>query len=231
MVKGYLRDTLRYLAAYYKQVWTSSHNYRMSTDSRKLEHWKNQTLRGADKFIHSAGRAENDWVAQWAIKEFMPQSVTELEAKIQWFKELPKFLKSDQKSYHEFCGSIIGFITQAILAKNQEFTSINPLPVPTVKPECAPGSKHDSGKRRFSLLPIEAVNEVVDVLEFGAQKYAVGNWKHVPEARQRYYDAALRHIFAWFNGEKLDPETGKHHLAHGICCLTFLLWMDLKGKL
>lgn len=96
---------------------------------------------------------------------------------------------------------------------------------------CEPGSKYDSGKRRFSLLPLEAVNEVIDVLEVGAQKYAVDNWKQVPEARTRYYDATIRHITAWFAGEKNDPETGKNHLAHGICCLMFLLWLDLKGKL
>lgn len=99
------------------------------------------------------------------------------------------------------------------------------------KEPCEPGSKYDSGKRRFSLIPLEAINEVTDVLEVGAQKYAVDNWKHVPEARTRYYDASIRHITAWFGGEQLDPETGKHHLAHGICCLMFLLWLDLKGKI
>lgn len=231
MAKGCLRNTLRHLSASYQQVWASSHNYRMSAADHKRHYWSVQTLLWAEKFIQVAKSAENDWVAQWAIKEFMSQSVTGLEDKIKWFRDLPKFLKSDQKSYHEFCGSIIGFITQAILAKNQQANPVVVEEQPAPKPECPAGSKYDVGKRRFSLLPLESVNEVVDVLEIGAQKYAVDNWKHVPEARQRYYDAALRHIFAWFNGEKLDPETGKHHLAHGICCLTFLLWMDLKGKL
>lgn len=135
MTKGYYRTALRDLSASYTQIWTASHNYRMSADARKLSYWLSQTLQGAQKFMGAAKMAENDWVAQWAIKEFMPQSVTELETKIQWFRDLPKFLKSDQKSYHEFCGSIIGFITQAILAKNQQSGPYVALEQPVPKPE------------------------------------------------------------------------------------------------
>lgn len=93
---------------------------------------------------------------------------------------------------------------------------------------CAPGTKADAGKRRYSLLPSGAVEEVVDVLTIGAVKYADDNWKKVPSPRTRYYDAALRHITAWFGGEKQDPETKKHHLAHAITCLMFLMWFDAQ---
>lgn len=92
------------------------------------------------------------------------------------------------------------------------------------------GEKHDSGKRRFSLLPLECIQDVIDVLEFGARKYQVDNWQKVPDAKTRYFDAALRHIFAWKQGEKLDQESGIHHLAHAMCCLLFLLWFDKQGN-
>lgn len=88
------------------------------------------------------------------------------------------------------------------------------------------GRKDDSAKRRYSLLPTGTVNSVVDVLEFGSKKYADNNWQKVPNAKTRYYDAALRHIDAWFNGEIKDSETGLPHLAHAICCLMFLMWFD-----
>lgn len=87
-------------------------------------------------------------------------------------------------------------------------------------------TKHDAGKWRFSLIPFDALKSVIDVLEFGAQKYAPDNWKTVPGARVRYFDAAIRHITAWRNGEKDDPESGHPHLAHAVCCLLFLLWLD-----
>lgn len=88
------------------------------------------------------------------------------------------------------------------------------------------GTKHDSDKVRYSLLPKGVLEKVLNVLEFGATKYAVENWKEVPNARTRYYDAAMRHIQAWYYGETKDPETGESHLAHAICCLMFLLWFD-----
>ena len=87
-------------------------------------------------------------------------------------------------------------------------------------------TKHDAGKWRFSLVPFNALRSVIAVLEFGAQKYAVDNWKTVPDARQRYFDASIRHVTAWFGGERNDNESGQHHLAHAICCLMFLIWFD-----
>ena len=88
------------------------------------------------------------------------------------------------------------------------------------------GNKLDQNKPRMSLLPKGALNAVIRVLEFGATKYQVDNWKHVPEAKTRYYDAMQRHIDAWWHGEQKDPETGEHHLAHAICCGMFLWWFD-----
>ena len=88
------------------------------------------------------------------------------------------------------------------------------------------GRKDDSAKRRYSLLPKGTVNSVVDVLEFGSKKYADNNWQKVPDAKTRYYDAAMRHLDAWFNGDLKDAETGLPHLAHAMCCLMFLMWFD-----
>lgn len=88
------------------------------------------------------------------------------------------------------------------------------------------GQKFDKNKPRMSLLPKGALNAVIRVLEFGANKYQVDNWKHVPDAKTRYYDAMQRHIDAWWYGEQKDPETGEHHLAHAICCGMFLWWFD-----
>ena len=59
--------------------------------------------------------------------------------------------------------------------------------------------KHDQSKPRASLLPKGAVNAAIRVLEFGAKKYALDNWKTVPDAKTRYYDAMQRHIDAWWN--------------------------------
>lgn len=90
------------------------------------------------------------------------------------------------------------------------------------------GVKADRGKWRFSLLPWGALKEVIHVLEFGANKYAENNWMQVDNHRQRYFDAAIRHLTAWYAGERLDAESGLHHLAHAGCCILFLLARDKK---
>jgi hypothetical protein len=90
------------------------------------------------------------------------------------------------------------------------------------------GKKHDSGKPRWSLLPWQQVEQVVDVLTFGAKKYEEYNWQRVPDPQDRYGSAAMRHISAWMSGEIFDPESGKHHLSHAVCCLLFLMWFDCQ---
>jgi hypothetical protein len=91
----------------------------------------------------------------------------------------------------------------------------------------ATGVKFDNDKPQWSLLPFKALKEVVDVLTYGAKKYAPDNWKKVPNAKQRYIDAGFRHFTAYAAGEKLDPETGKSHLAHALCCLLYLLAFEI----
>jgi len=93
------------------------------------------------------------------------------------------------------------------------------------------GRKDDGGKSEFSLLPWKAVQRVTKVLMYGAKKYAPDNWRHVPNARKRYFDAALRHIIAWHGGEINDPESGLPHLAHAACCVLFLLELETQDLL
>ena len=88
------------------------------------------------------------------------------------------------------------------------------------------GRKETQGKLRWSLLPWDAIEQIVRVLEAGAVKYSVDNWRSVANWRQLYFDAAHRHITAWWGGQRCDPESGLHHLAHAGCDLLFLLALD-----
>jgi hypothetical protein len=93
--------------------------------------------------------------------------------------------------------------------------------------EATKGRKFDGGKLEFGLLPPVALEAVVEVLTFGAQKYERDNWQHVDDAKRRYFDAVQRHMWAWKRGEILDPESGKPHLAHAMCGLMFLYEHDI----
>lgn len=89
------------------------------------------------------------------------------------------------------------------------------------------GRKDDQGKLQWWLLPISAVEAIIRVLMFGAKKYAPNNWQKIDNAEERYFDAALRHLMAWRQGEKYDPESGHAHLAHAGCCILFMLWFEI----
>lgn len=91
------------------------------------------------------------------------------------------------------------------------------------------GRKFDADKLDYTLVPWDGLEEVVKVLEFGARKYARDNWQHVEGGMQRYQAAAFRHLIAYNQGEKADPETGLSHLAHAGCCLLFLLSLEKRN--
>lgn len=86
------------------------------------------------------------------------------------------------------------------------------------------GMKDDSGKLRYDLLPPGPIRQLVEILTFGARKYAPNNWQKVDQ--QRYRDAMMRHYEAWREGEALDPDSGLHHLAHCMCNVMFMLWQE-----
>lgn len=90
------------------------------------------------------------------------------------------------------------------------------------------GQKFDKGKPRWSLLPFRELENVVEILTFGADKYELDGWKKV-KPTSRYVDAALRHFTSWISGEKKDPESGKSHLAHVACNILFLMWFENEG--
>lgn len=97
-------------------------------------------------------------------------------------------------------------------------------------PKVQPGRKDDVGKPRWDLMPPIAEETVIGVLTFGAKKYAPEDWRKVEGWRWRYYRAALGHIKSWWLGEWADGESGAPHLAHAICCLLFLLELEIERR-
>lgn len=90
------------------------------------------------------------------------------------------------------------------------------------------GVKFDAEKLQPTLLPVESLEKIVEVLQFGAKKYSRDNWKKVEGGYERYFDALLRHLYSAQKGETNDEESGLSHLAHAGCCLLFLLHFEDK---
>lgn len=98
--------------------------------------------------------------------------------------------------------------------------SLTYIPVDALLPSM--GKKFDEGKPEMWLLPKKALIKLAKVLSFGKEKYGAHNWRN-GIAFSRLLSAALRHIFAYLDGESTDPETGYSHLAHAAVNLLFLL--------
>jgi hypothetical protein len=102
-------------------------------------------------------------------------------------------------------------------------------------PDLAPpttqqGIKHDQAKLPWHLLPYDAIEQVVKVLNFGANKYEDRNWEQ-GIAYSRLFAASQRHLTSWFqNREDLDPESNLNHLAHAACCVLFALALELRDS-
>lgn len=89
--------------------------------------------------------------------------------------------------------------------------------------------KDDANKLRYNLLPSKELAQVVEVLDKGAKKYGVDNWKKCDDTT-RYIDALFRHLEAYRQGEMLDKEDNLHHLAHLVCNALFLLYFENNKK-
>ena len=79
-------------------------------------------------------------------------------------------------------------------------------------------------KTRAQFTPVTVLNEIHEGMTEGADKYGPYNWRDKPIEAGDYYDAALRHLNAWWDGEDIDPDspTGAHHVSKAITGLIVL---------
>jgi hypothetical protein len=90
-------------------------------------------------------------------------------------------------------------------------------------PDDNPKTALGEAKPKISSTPTIGIREMGKVFELGARKYGRYNWRLHNVSATVYYDAAWRHLSAWFDGENADPESGVSHLAHVMACMTILL--------
>jgi hypothetical protein len=92
------------------------------------------------------------------------------------------------------------------------------------------GRKFDGEKERYDLIPMECIEDLAKILTMGANKYAANNWQKLDNGEDRYFAALMRHLVASRKGEKIDEESGLSHLAHAMCNIVFLLWLEKHTK-
>lgn len=98
-------------------------------------------------------------------------------------------------------------------------------------PDDNPKTALGEAKPKLSDTPTIGIREMGRVFSMGAKKYGRFNWREHTVSSTVYYDAAQRHLMAWFDGEDTDPESGLHHLAHVMACMNILLDAAKHNKL
>jgi hypothetical protein len=88
-----------------------------------------------------------------------------------------------------------------------------------------------SDKLPIHLFPMSAVLHGALALLDGALKYGRANWRVSGVRASIYYDATIRHMTKWFEGEDTDKDSGLPHLAHAIACIAILIDAKAAGKL
>lgn len=83
----------------------------------------------------------------------------------------------------------------------------------------------------WSTVPARVVAELGLALLEGAVKYGRHNYRAVGVRSSVYYDAAFRHLAAWWEGQDLDPDSGLSHVTKAIACLVVLRDSMLQGNL
>jgi hypothetical protein len=86
--------------------------------------------------------------------------------------------------------------------------------------EIKKAERFNQGKTKWSLVHFESIRPMVDVLEFGANKYSANNWMKGLD-KQEILESTMRHLAALMDGEINDPESGLPHMGHIQCNAMF----------
>ena len=93
------------------------------------------------------------------------------------------------------------------------------------KQELVEGVRHDKGKPRIDLLPVDSLIAIAEVFRWGCEDkpnpYPERNWENGMEWH-KLYAPVLRHLFAWWNGEDNDSESGLPHIDHAATSMLML---------
>lgn len=94
-----------------------------------------------------------------------------------------------------------------------------------MNPKDAVGSK----KPPLSCVPMNVVQEAGVAMLEGAVKYGRHNWRSSGVRSSIYFDATMRHLLAWWEGEDVDPDSGLSHVTKAIASLLVLRDAQLSG--
>ena len=86
-------------------------------------------------------------------------------------------------------------------------------------------------KAPMSTVSAAVIAEVGVAMLEGAAKYGRFNYRAVGVRASIYYDATMRHLMAWWEGEDIDPDSGMSHVTKALCTLAVLRDAQMQSML
>lgn len=86
-------------------------------------------------------------------------------------------------------------------------------------------------KAALSCVPLPVIIEIGLGMMEGALKYGRHNYRAVGVRASVYFDATIRHLFAWWEGEDTDPDSALSHVTKAITSLVVLRDAMMRGKM
>lgn len=78
-------------------------------------------------------------------------------------------------------------------------------------------------KAPMSTVPLNVMAEIgVGMLEGALKGYRRHNYRVAGVRASVYFDALMRHMFAWWEGEDIDPDSGLSHIVKALTTLVVL---------
>jgi hypothetical protein len=98
-------------------------------------------------------------------------------------------------------------------------------------PDDNPKTMHGVQKPSMFNVPTTALLHLMGAMANGAKKYGPYNWRDQNVSASIYYDAAMRHLMAWIDGQDIAEDSGVHHLGHVMACCAIILDAEAQGTL
>ena len=98
--------------------------------------------------------------------------------------------------------------------------------------ESKPSNPKDAlgvAKVPFSTIPAPVMALLGLAMTEGSLKYGRHNYRAIGVRASVYYDACLRHLTAWWEGEDIDPDSGLPHPIKAATCLIVLMDASMRG--
>jgi hypothetical protein len=135
-----------------------------------------------------------------------------------WSNAMAKQYNSDQENFKET------YMERRIDVTNKPVTDNPGGPV-----DNNPKTLVALSKPRLSDVPPVALFALGAAMSDGASKYGRYNYRDTSATASIFYDAIVRHLADWYNGEDYADDSKVHHLGHIMASCAILMDSELHG--